>query len=130
MRQDDGWKASNDLAGQQRSPRKLAFGSVPSSLRPARRYDGSAEAPRRDEIRRPLRAGDAETAEKLLQQGLARFGRDFVEARFAAGAKQELVAGRELIDEAQGQRFASEPHVAVGDLGDVDARPALREHGP
>ena len=72
----------------------------------------------------------SEAAEQLLQQGFARFGRDLVEARAVSDAKQKLVAGREFIDEAKPERLASQPMVAVGDLGHVDVRAALQRHGP
>ena len=67
----------------------------------------------------------AEAAEELLRQGLALRGGDLVEARLAARGEQEFVAGRQRVDEAEAERFARQPDVAVADLGDVEAGPAL-----
>src|SRR6185437_16180263 len=88
---------------------------------------GAAKPPH-GKIRRLLDRG-AEAAHDLLQKGLARFGRHFVEARAAAGAEQELVAGHDFIDEAERQRFAREPIIAVGDARDVHFRAALGDMG-
>src|SRR5271154_169532 len=81
-----------------------------------------------NDVRRLARR-DSEAAEQLLQQGFAGFGRDLVEARAVTDAKQKLVAGREFVDEAKPERLASQPMVAVGDLGHVDVRAALRDMG-
>src|SRR5208337_3646208 len=95
-----------------------------SALAPAL---SSADA-RYDYFRRRSRR-DAEPAQKLLQQILAHLRRHFVKARAFPGAKEKLVAGQNLVDEAERQRFAREPMVPVGDGGNVEAGPALGDVG-
>src|SRR5271165_2208100 len=79
------------------------------------RYDGFRRRSRRD----------AEPAQELLQQVFAHLRRHLIEARAFPGAKEKLVAGQNLVDEAESQRFAREPMVAVGDRGNVEVGPAL-----
>src|SRR6185437_17077904 len=51
-----------------------------------------------------------------------------VDRRPVALAIEIVVADADLVDEAERQRVAGEPDVAVADLGDGDFRPEVRHH--